>query len=82
MANIVVGIAAVEVTYDPENILAIQNLGPGIVYIDTDPAVTTSSGFKLIVGATYETPRQTDQGSGPFYVISDTAATDVRTLEV
>ena len=82
MANITVGTSAVQIAYDPERILVIQNLGTGNVYIDHDPSVTTSTGFKLAADAVYEYPRQLNLGEGAVWIIGDAADTDVRLLEV
>lgn len=82
MANIVVGTAAVAVPYAGDNILVIQNLGPGALYVDAAATVTSTTGLKLAVNAVYEFPRQLNKGSGEVWVIADAASTDVRILEV
>jgi hypothetical protein len=56
----------------------IQNLGTGNLYVDGNPAVTTSTGVKIAAGTSL-TIVGPDFIGAP-YLISDTAATDVRYL--
>lgn len=53
--------------------VTIQNLGNGNLYIDSQPAVSITTGMVLPAGATY-----TYQTSGPLFVIADQPNTDVR----
>ena len=78
--NIVVGTVTpvrLPVT-EPSTSVLIQNLGTGIVYVDGDPAVTTSTGVKIAAGTNLTIVGPDDIGA--LYLISDTAATDVRYL--
>lgn len=77
-----VGTAAVVLAVTPQQAPVIQNLGPGNLYIDSNPGVTTNSGLKLAVGDTYEYPRDLAEAAGSVYAIADQAATDVRILVV
>lgn len=52
----------------------IQNLGPGVIYIDSDEDVTTETGFEIPVGAAYEAPLSGTQ----IWMISTHNNTDVR----
>ena len=56
----------------------IQNLGSGNLYVDGNPAVTTATGVKIAAGASLIIPGPDSIGQP--YLISDTAATDVRYL--
>lgn len=59
----------------------IQNLGPGIVYLDTDPEVTVDSGIKLAVGTVYEFPTAGSLSIEGIFIVADTADTDVRVMD-
>lgn len=63
---------------EPSASVLIQNLGTGIVYVDGDPAVTTATGVKIAAGTTLTVVGPDSVGA--LYLISDTAATDVRYL--
>lgn len=79
--QITVGTSAVPIPYDGDSRLSLQNLGPGILYIDTKATVTSANGLKIAVGGGYESPVVGDRG-GKFYVVADTVGTDVRYMEV
>jgi hypothetical protein len=77
--NIVVGVTPVLLpVVEPSASVLIQNLGTGIVYVDGDPAVTTTTGVKIAAGTSITVVGPDDVGA--LYLISDTAATDVRYL--
>jgi hypothetical protein len=57
--------------------VTVQNLGPGTVYYDADPAVTTGTGVRLSVG---EIRQLSIAAVGALYLISSQASTDVRYL--
>lgn len=78
--KIVVGTAAVQVNVNGETPI-IQNLGPGVIYMDTVDTVTTANGVRLAVGNTYEYPGDM-RLAGPLFLISDQANTDVRVMVV
>ena len=59
----------------------LQNLGPGIIYFDHDPAVTAATGLRLGVGDTYEFPRDLVVAGGLLYAVAD-VDTDLRILVV
>jgi hypothetical protein len=63
---------------EPSDSVLIQNLGTGIVYVDGNSAVTTATGVKIVSGATLIISGPNSVGA--LYLISDTAATDVRYL--
>lgn len=71
-----VGTTAVEIPGASGSIQAVQNLGPGVVYLG-GAGVTTANGLKIDVDQTYE---PAVPFSGDRYVVSDTAGTDVRLL--
>ena len=78
--NVVVGtVTPVRLPVDASSPTLIQNLGAGIIYVDGDPAVTTSTGVKIGVGIIVTVPTGPDS-LGALYAISDTAATNVRIL--
>lgn len=57
----------------------VQNLGSGIVYVDTVPGVTTSTGMKIAAGASvgpFPLSRQT------LYAVASADGQDVRVLLV
>jgi len=49
----------------------LQKLGPGVIYLDHDPAATTASGLRLAVGDTYEFPRDLALAGGMLYAVAD-----------
>lgn len=57
----------------------IQNLGPGVVYLETDGDVDVDNGFKLAVGAVYEFPAPGARSKG-IWIMADTDNTDVRVV--
>lgn len=77
--RILVGTTAVKIPAT-RKIPVIQNLGPGILFLDTDGDVDVDSGLKLGVGVVYEFPE-----SGAYsdiWVVADAEGTDVRIIEV
>lgn len=78
MAALTVGVAAVLLPVDGQLQPWVQNLGPGIVYLDNTSAVTTATGLKLVVGAIFNFTESIQEHGGAVYLISDTAATNVR----
>lgn len=58
----------------------IQNLGPGVLYLDSDPDVTVDSGLQLPVGAVYEFAQPLAGNEVSLSLISSLANTDVRVL--
>jgi hypothetical protein len=83
MATLSVGVTPVKLPLAGTATPVIQNLGAGIVYFDTDPEVSTSTGLKLAVNALYEFPRDLNLGEGgAVYLVSSEAGTDVRYVVV
>lgn len=74
-----VGVAAVALPVDVGQTPVIQNLGPGVLYVDVDAEVTADSGLRIPVDTAYEWPRDITKS---IYAISDMAGTDVRILLV
>lgn len=60
----------------------IQNLGPGNIYIGSDPTDLLNNGLYLPAGAVYEFPATLVDGSGKVYIYTDTDLTDVRVINV
>lgn len=60
----------------------IQNLGPGDLYFDADPEVSTDTGIRIPVNGGYEFPRDLNLGEGSIYLIASERNTDVRYLVV
>jgi hypothetical protein len=80
--HIAAGLAATVIPAAQEAVLLVQNLGPGNLFVDRDPAVTAATGLKLTVGQTAEFLRSAGNGGGEVWVIADQAATDVRVLPI
>jgi hypothetical protein len=78
MAQVDVGTVPVRLPVQGTTRPMIQNLGPGIVYMDRDEDVDATTGIKLEVGDVYEFPTDVSAGGSSVYLISDTADTDVR----
>jgi hypothetical protein len=78
MAALTVGVTAVMLPVDGQLQPWVQNLGPGIVYLDNTSTVTTTTGLKLIVGAIFNFTESIQEHGGAAYLISDTPATNVR----
>lgn len=56
-------------------VLVIQNLGPGAVFMDASNTVAPSTGIKIPVNGAYEF---LDWRGGSLFIVSDAADTDVR----
>lgn len=56
----------------------IQNLGPGVLYVDLDEGVAVGTGLRVAVDAMVELPAL----RGVLYGVADAASTDVRLLDV
>jgi len=80
--KITVGTTPVSLGLDSDSTPVVQNLGPGVVYMDSTEDVTTATGLKLNVGDTYEFFRDLNQAGGEIFLVSDQAATDVRVMVV
>lgn len=78
MANITVGTTAVELPLGAGARPLIQNLGAGNLYLGRRSTVTSSTGIKLVPGATYEFPADLGLSGGSVWLIADAAGTDVR----
>lgn len=78
--NIVVGTVTPVLlpVVEPSSSVLIQNLGIGIVYVDGSPTVTIATGVKIAAGTSITIVGP--DAVGALYLISDTAATDVRYL--
>jgi len=59
-------------------VVIVQNLGPGTVYLGTSQGVTAVNGLELVPDAVYEFPRTANEVT--FYAVSTQAATDVRVV--
>lgn len=79
MAKVTVGTTPVQLPVDVGETPAIQNLGPGVVYLDTRSNVATGTGLQIPVNTTYEWPKDITKA---VYAVADTANTDVRVLVV
>lgn len=82
MAHTAVGTApVVAIPFSADGKLLVQNLGPGALYVDTDPAVSTATGIKIAVNGILQLP-DSGRSTGAWYAVADQAATDMRTVEV
>lgn len=80
--KIVVGTTPVVVPVDHSYRLVVRNLGPGVVYLEHAAELATpAAGFPLKVDDAYEFPAELTL-SGPLFLSTDTAGTDVRVLVV
>ena len=77
--NISVGVAPAAIPIRQGDRPVIQNLGPGDLYIDTEPDVTTASGIKIVVDGSYEFPMDPLK---TVYAVASVDATDVRVMVV
>lgn len=88
--QIFIGTTAIALPLPSFGVPTIQNLGPGVLYFDSNDRVLPQTGIRIEVGAIY-TVRTTDKntdsrgygrgrdmGTGPVFLISDTPDTDVR----
>lgn len=57
----------------------IQNLGPGVLYLDTSSSVSVTTGLRVPVDGAYEWPRDV---ATSVYAVASAAGTDVRILKV
>ena len=80
--DVIVGTTATQVEVPGTCIPMLQNLGPGNVYLDTDPNVTTGSGLKLASGAILTLPRKAEDLDNGIFLIADAANTDVRVAQL
>lgn len=79
MAKVTVGTAPVQLPVDVGETPVIQNLGPGVLYLDTRSNVAAGTGLKIPVDSAYEWPKDLTK---TVYAIADAANTDVRVLVV
>lgn len=77
--QLLVGTNAVAVPSKGRGRPVIQNLGPGNVYFDSDPGVTTTTGLKIAPEAAYEFSSASALEKG-ISLIADAANTDVRVV--
>jgi len=59
----------------------IQNLGPGVLYMDASETVDVNTGIRIPVGQAYEFTRTLEVSSGALFLVA-TQTTDVRCMEV
>lgn len=79
MAKVTVGTTAVELPVDVGETPVIQNLGPGVLYLDVRPDVSSDTGLRVPVDTAYEWPNDITRS---VYAVSDTLDADVRVLVV
>lgn len=60
-------------------VVVMQNLGPGDIYVDFKDDVSVTSGVKIAASGAYEFPRGASQG---LYVVASANETDVRIMAV
>lgn len=81
--KITVGTTPVSLAVDATSTPVIQNLGPGVLYLDNNAALTAATGLQLAVGDSFEFPGDlTYAGSVGIYMLASVAGTDVRVLVV
>jgi hypothetical protein len=79
-AAVAVGTTEARDSYQSGQVVVLQNLGPGDIYVDFANTVTAANGFKISVNGAYEFPRTANEQE--IYVIASVADTDVRVLLV
>jgi hypothetical protein len=80
MAKATVGVTPVALPVDAGEAPVITNNGPGVLYLDFDPGLTTdTAGLKLDVDSAYEFGHDL---RATLYAVATQAATDVRILVV
>lgn len=78
--KVVVGTAPVDLTVGGRGRPVIQNLGPGMIYLDSSSEdVSTESGIQIPVGVAYEFPTAAADDE-KVSIVSDAADTDVRVV--
>ena len=60
----------------------VQNLGPGVLYMDVGSDVSQSTGIQIPVNQAYEFVKRIGLASGSLYLVATQSNTDVRILEV
>lgn len=80
--KVVVGTEPVHLPIPADSTPIVQNLGPGVLYLDHDPEVSVDTGLKVPVDTGYEFARDLSQGGGQVYAVADADDTDVRILVV
>lgn len=65
-------VTEVDTTQFGRKILLIQNLGPGVMYMDSTDAVSVSEGFEMAVGGVYETA--SPSASTSIFLVSDSTS--------
>lgn len=77
-----VGTVPVQVPVTGRQQPLIQNLGPGVIYFDSDPSVSATTGIKMDVGVVYEFPTDISEGVGALWLVADQAGCDLRWMQV
>ena len=80
--QLTLGLVAVRLDLPSDATPVFQNLGPGIVYLDTVADLAVASGFQLPVGAGYEFLRDLSFSNGQVWLVADTVGTDLRYMVV
>lgn len=81
MAHLSLGTTAVAIPAGGRGVYVIQNLGPGVVYLDVDADATTTAGIRIGVNELYEFPTIVADES-LYSLISDQVGTDVRYMVI
>lgn len=68
--------------YTATQMPVLQNLGPGILYLNTVGTNITTEGLQLPVGAVYEFPKIVQDGAGAVWIQASGGDCDVRILNV
>ncbi len=78
--RVIVGATSVPVSVTDRSFMLLQNLGPGIIYLDTDGDVTPDEGLQIRPGEVYEFASPSSQSN--VYIVSTLEGTDVRVIRV
>lgn len=73
---------AVDLGYSGTQQPIVQNLGPGTLYIGSDPATLLTEGLQLPPDTAYELPTTLNEGATRIYAQAETDDCDVRTMNV
>lgn len=80
MAQILLGTTPVPLTADRGHLVIQNNSATANLYLDVNESVTTTSGMKLTPGSVFEFP--VSGAANTIWIVSDTASTDVRVLDI
>jgi hypothetical protein len=76
--RLIIGPEPVRVIPPPTAKPILQNLGPGLLYYDTDDSISADTSIRMPVGSVYEFAESFTRSGSGLWLVADTADTDVR----